>query len=231
MLRSDSAAAPSTSPADTARGLEIEFISKGHLVESYAALHSCRARDEALGGYTEGFPSNPLVNSPDPPPGGDTQFSPTRAIIQETDRRRPIDRILTPPGGSTDGKDFFYRSGKVHSPFPHHHHMDESYPTFLAYSDHKAVILAFGPRPFSLKNERSLCPTTLLADYVVTNEVRDSISELSCEGLDWWQRAPSIIRTAALDFTSVPTIPVTLRLVQPSCPLRPTSCARMDGNC
>ena len=57
----ESSQAPSTFAAQGARNLELEFIRKTGLQDSYAVVHSERSKDMDLGGFTWGFP-------PDPPP-------------------------------------------------------------------------------------------------------------------------------------------------------------------
>ena len=89
------------------------------------------------------------------------------------DKRGRIDRILTPSDWTPN--------------------IDECYPTFLAYSDHKALVLALHPRLFSPKDKRSFCPTTFLADADFMDTNRVSISQLDSVSLDWWYQAQSII--------------------------------------
>ena len=47
---------PSASSADSARTLEVTYLSKFGLVDAYAALHSSRLCDSDLSGFTWGFP-------------------------------------------------------------------------------------------------------------------------------------------------------------------------------
>ena len=170
---------PSSSAADGARNLEVEFIRKWELQDSYAVTHHERSKDHELGGYTWGFPPA------DPARRACAEPNPKRhcnsiETSPQTDKRRRLDRILIPSVFSTN--------------------LEGCYPTFLAFSDHKAVVVSLAPRLFSPKNKRPFVPTSFLTDTPTVDSLKKEISALTSGGLDWWGQAQSLIRNRAVDF-------------------------------
>ena len=78
--------------------------------------------------------------------------------------------------------------------------LSECYPTFLAHSDHKALVLTLTPRLYSPKNKRSFCPTDFLDDIDFTDSLRGKLACIEGDSLDWWQRAQTLIKKSSVSY-------------------------------
>ena len=77
------------------------------------------------------------------------------------------------------------------------------YATFLAQSDHKAVIVAITTRIRSKKGHRNrVCPDMLSCD-ASTNELRRRLESIPKDAEDWWDVSASLIREAAAHYSPV----------------------------
>ena len=78
--------------------------------------------------------------------------------------------------------------------------LSECYPTFLAHSDHKALVLALTPSLYSPKDKRAFCPTDFLDDPDFTDSLRGKLLGIKADTLEWWERAQSPIKKSAIEF-------------------------------
>ena len=143
-------------------------------------VHSQRSKDSELGGFTWGFPPDPSTNQHTAQPLAKRLCPQLHGTPPETDKRRRVDRILVPPELVPN--------------------LEECYPTFLAFSDHKAFVLSLRPNLYSPKDKRAFVPTFFLSDPVVVKELKEEISNLSLGGIEWWSKAQEAIRSSAACF-------------------------------
>ena len=78
--------------------------------------------------------------------------------------------------------------------------VEACYPTFLAHSDHKAVVLSLTPRLFSPPDKRSFCPTSFLQDGSLVCKLTEEIRSIQGNGTSWWEKAQTVIRREAIQF-------------------------------
>ena len=157
-----------------AREAETLCMFQLNLVDSYVSMHGGWADDHPLEGFTWGFASG-LPWAADP----DFAESP-RPDLHIKDRCRRIDRILIP---------YAYES-----------HLAACYPTFLASSDHKALVMHLQNTSTQHKNKRRRCPTAFLQDRHTVEAFQADLDAISQDDETWWSLALDCIRTHAFRF-------------------------------
>ena len=131
-----------------AREEEASTLMRFGLVDAYACAHLGRATDHDPHGWTWGFPSSKAkAHTNTPQQNSKRQKAQTfddEDQAQSCDRRRRIDRI--------------------HIPYSMESFISECYPTFLADSDHKLVLVGLQCPSAPAATRRKRCPVGFLND-------------------------------------------------------------------
>ena len=96
------------------------------------------------------------------------------------DRKRRIDRVLIPA--------------------PFEALVLQAYTTFLANSDHKALVVQLTPKTTIPTNTRKRCPIGSLKDEEVVERLKLSLAEIPGTDLDWWKEALALITRQAIRY-------------------------------
>ena len=141
-------------------------------------------------GWTWGFPSSrskPHTNTPQQNSKRQKAQTPDEDNqAQSCDRRRRIDRI--------------------HIPYSMESFISECYPTFLADSDQKLVLLGLRCPSAPAATRRKRCPIGFLCDEEEVAEIKSQLQTIPGEGEIWWDKAPSLIRRRAVQYETKHTL-------------------------
>ena len=111
---------------------------------------------------------------PTPPPQQDPNPPPA------LDRKRRIDRILVPG--------------------PFEAFISQAYTTFLANSDHKALVVQLSPKTTVPVNKRKRCPVGFLKEEKLVEGLKLALADLPGSDLDWWQAAVGLVTKKAIQY-------------------------------
>ena len=76
--------------------------------------------------------------------------------------------------------------------------------TFVAQSDHKAVVASLKPPSVSMEGvaRRFYCLTSFLADEDTVHELTAALGNMRGEGVGWWEAALTPVKKVALEYSS-----------------------------
>ena len=161
-----------------AREEELSLATSLGLVDSFACAHAGRATEHDLAGWTWGFPGGGQEGtSHQPPPQQDPNPPPG------LDRKRRIDRILVPgPFGAF---------------------ISQAYTTFLANSDHKALVVQLSPKTTVPVNKRKRCPVGFLKEEKLVEGLKLALADLPGSDLDWRQAVVGLVTKKDIQYEVV----------------------------
>ena len=173
-----------------AREEEASTLMRFGLVDAYACAHSGRATDHDPHGWTWGFPSSKAKSYTNTPQQNSKrqkkQTSDDDDQAHSCDRRRGINRI--------------------HIPCSMESFISECYPTLLADSDHKLVLLGLQCPSAPAATRRKRYPVGFLSDEEEVSEIKSQLQTIPGEGEIWWGKALSLIPRKAVQYETKHTL-------------------------
>ena len=164
-----------------AREEEASTLMRFGLVDAYACAHSGTATDHDLHGWTWGFPSSKVKAH-------------TKTPQQNSKRRKAQtfdDEEQAPSCDRSRGMD------RIHILYSMESFISECYPTVLADSDHKVVLMGLQCPSAPAATRRKRCPVGFVNDEEEVLEIKRQLQTVPGEGEIRLGKALSLIRRRA----------------------------------